>query len=67
MKKLLVKSISSNYAIAGVVIPFVNNIMCSTEVSDSDAGVMKMKIEMIKITKEFATDTWNLMSTIKST
>ena len=38
---------SGDYSSASVVIPVVNSIMRSLEVSDSDAGVMKMKREML--------------------
>ena len=47
---------SGNYATAGVIIPMVNSIMWSLEISDSDIGIMKMKREMLK---------WNLMNTIQ--
>ena len=39
---------SGNYATAAVVIPVVNSIMRSLEVSDSDAGVTRMKREMLR-------------------
>ena len=48
MKKQLVK----HYSTAGVIIPVVNSIMCSLEISDSDAGVMRMKREMLKSLKD---------------
>ena len=38
---------SGNYATAAVVIPVVNNIMRSLEISDSDAGVTRMKADGI--------------------
>ena len=43
---------SGNYSTAGVIIPVVNSIMRSLEISDSDAGVMKMKREMLKSLKD---------------
>ena len=43
---------SGNYATAGVVIPVVNSKICSLEISDSDAGIMKMKREMLKSIKD---------------
>ena len=43
---------SGNYATAGVIIPVVNSIIRSLEISDSDAGVMKMKREMLKSLKD---------------
>ena len=39
---------SGNYATADVVIPVVNSIMRSLEISESDAGVMKVKREMLR-------------------
>ena len=43
---------SRNYATAGVIIPVVNSIMRSLEISDSDAGVTRMKREMLKSLKD---------------
>ena len=43
---------SGNYATAGVVIPVVNGIIRSLEITDVDAGIMKMKREMIKSLKD---------------
>ena len=43
---------SGNYSTAGVIIPVVNSIMRSLEISDSDAGVMRMKREMLKSLKD---------------
>ena len=43
---------SGNYATAGVIIPVVNSIIRSLEITDSDAGVMKMKREMLKSLKD---------------
>ena len=43
---------SGNYSTAGVIIPVVNSIMCSLEISDSDTGVMRMKREMLKSLKD---------------
>ena len=42
---------SGNYATVGVVIPVVNSIMYSLEISDSDAGVM-MKRAILKSLKD---------------
>ena len=39
---------SGNYATAAVVIPVVNSIMRSLEISDSDAVVTRMKKEMLR-------------------
>ena len=39
---------SWNYATAGIVIPVVNSIIRSLEISDSDVGIMKIKREMLK-------------------
>ena len=43
---------SGSYATAAVVIPVVNSIMCSLEIGDSDAGVMKIKREMLRSLRE---------------
>ena len=43
---------SGNYATAGVIIPVVNSIIRSLEIFDSDAGVMRMKREMLKSLKD---------------
>ena len=43
---------SGNYATATVVILIVSSIMCSLEISDSDAGVMRMKREMLRSLRE---------------
>ena len=43
---------NSNYATAGVVISVVNSIIHSLEITDGDAGIMKMKREMLKSLKD---------------
>ena len=43
---------SGNYATAGVVIRVVNSIIRSLEITDGDAGIMKLKREMIKSLKD---------------
>ena len=43
---------SGNHATAGVIIPVVNSIIRSLEITDSDAGIMKMKREMLKSFKD---------------
>ena len=43
---------SGNYATVAVVIPVVKSIMRSLEISDSDAGVTRMKREMLRSLRE---------------
>ena len=43
---------SGNYSTVGVIIPVVNSIMRSLEISNSNAGVMRMKREIIKTLKD---------------
>ena len=43
---------SGNYATAAVIIPVVNGIMHSLEISDSDAGVTRMKRDMLRSLRE---------------